>query len=141
MGALVVREGVVIDASELSFRASRASGPGGQNVNKVASKVELCFDLARSTSLTPAVKARLAVLVKGALDQEGVVHIVSQVTRDQARNLDDARTKLARWIALALVVPKKRRPTKPTRGSQERRLNGKRIDSEKKATRRRGADD
>lgn len=137
MEALVVVDGIVIDASELSFRASRASGPGGQNVNKVASKVELLFDLGRNTSLPAHAKARLSAQAKSAIDRHGVLHIVSQVTRDQARNLEDARQKLARLIALALVVPKKRKPTKPTRGSQERRLQAKRVFSEKKAARRR----
>lgn len=139
MDALIVQSGaqvLVVPVSELSWSASRASGPGGQNVNKVASKVELRFDLRGSTVLSTAVKARLLVLAGQAVDGEGSLRIVSQATRDQGRNLDDAREKLATLIARALVVPKRRRATKPTYGSTQRRLNTKKVDSQKKKDRR-----
>lgn len=138
MEALVVRSGtttVVIPASELTWTASRASGPGGQNVNKVASKVELRFDVGATNVLLPSAKARLVLLAGNAIDSGGVLHVVSQLTRDQSQNLEDARGKLQTLVARALVVPKKRRATKPTRGSTERRLQSKREGSERKASR------
>ena len=144
MESLVVQSGshvVVIPVTDLTWSASRASGPGGQNVNKVASKVELRFDMHGCQALTVTVKARLRALAGSALDTAGSIRIVSQVTRDQGRNLDDARDKLAALIARALVVPKRRRATKPTRGSTERRLQAKREDSQKKAGRRTKSDD
>lgn len=139
MEPLTVQSGshiVVIPVSDLSWSATRASGPGGQNVNKVASKVELRFDLRGSQALSAAVKQRLHSLAGNAVDGTGSLRIVSQITRDQGRNLDDARQKLADLIARALLVPKRRRATKPTRGSTERRLQAKRVDSQKKQGRK-----
>lgn len=139
MEALVVQSGahvVVVPVSDLSWSASRASGPGGQNVNKVSSKVELRFDLRGSQALSSSVKARLLGIAGHAVDSEGSIRIVSQTTRDQGRNLDDAREKLATMIARALVVPKRRRATKPTFGSTQRRLSSKKADSQKKQGRR-----
>jgi ribosome-associated protein len=134
---LIVQQGIVIPASDLSWTASRASGPGGQNVNKVASKVELRFALARCTALDAAVKARLQVLAASRLDAEGSLLITSQVTRDQPRNLEDARQKLAELVRRACFVPKLRRATRPTRSSKVRRIADKRKDGEKKQTRSR----
>lgn len=139
MEPLTVQSGahiVVLPVGDLSWSASRASGPGGQNVNKVSSKVELRFDLRGSQALSASVKARLQVIAGNAVDGEGSIRIVSQVTRDQGRNLDDAREKLALMVSRALVVPKRRRATKPTRGSTERRLQAKRVDSQKKQGRK-----
>jgi ribosome-associated protein len=133
---LQINERILIPATELHWTAVRASGPGGQNVNKVSSKVELRFDLLRSVALKGDVKARLRALVGKRMDAEGQVVITSQVTRDQARNLDDAREKLATLVREALFVPKVRRATKPTKGSQRRRLEGKHITSQKKQQRR-----
>ncbi len=135
MDALRISDRVVIPATDLSWTAVRASGPGGQNVNKVASKVELRFDLAQCAALHPAVKARLRTLCANRLDAEGRVRIVSQATRDQGKNLADAREKLAHLIASVLVPPKPRRPTKPTFGSKRRRAEDKRRTSSKKALR------
>jgi len=114
----------VIPAGDLSWRAVRSSGPGGQNVNKVASKVELRFDLDGTRALDDETKTRLRALA-GTRLAGGEVIVTSQAARDQKQNLDDARAKLADLIARALHRPKKRRPTKPTRGSVERRLAGK----------------
>jgi ribosome-associated protein len=115
---------VTIPAADLSMRAVRAQGPGGQNVNKVASKVELRLDLAATAALEPAVKARLARLARVA--SSGALVVTSQAHRDQGRNLEDARAKLAALVARALVVPRRRVATKPTAGARERRLTGKR---------------
>jgi ribosome-associated protein len=136
MQDLLVTSQVVLPAAELSWSAVRSSGPGGQNVNKVASKVELRFALAASTVLSPAVKARLRNLVPNRITQEGDLLLVSQVTRDQPRNLEDARSRLADLVRLALVPPRPRRATRPTRGSIERRISDKRHQSSRKASRR-----
>jgi ribosome-associated protein len=135
MDALPIDERLVIPAQALSFTAVRASGAGGQNVNKVASKVELRFDLWSCQELPAPVKQRLATANRNRIDAEGQLRIVSQLTRDQGRNLEDARNKLAELIRAALFVPKPRRATKPTRGSQRRRVETKRRDSQKKQLR------
>jgi ribosome-associated protein len=132
---LVVQADLTIPERDLSMRATRASGPGGQNVNRVATKVELSFDLRGSTALDEPTKARLRRLAKNRLDAAGNLVITSQVTRSQAQNLDDAREKLAALVRAALVVPKRRRATRPTRASKERRLDSKRRQSQKKQAR------
>jgi ribosome-associated protein len=138
---LVVSDRVTIPDADLTWTATRSSGPGGQNVNKVSSRVELRFDLEGTQALSEPAKGRLRHLARGLLDAEGRVLIKSDRTRDQHRNLEDAREKLAALVAAALVVPKKRRPTKPSRASKMRRLSDKRQQSTKKQERRRtGAD-
>jgi ribosome-associated protein len=137
MDELVVG-GVVIPAADLSWTAVRASGPGGQNVNKVSSKVRLVFDVAACAVLTDAVKARLVRLAKGRLDARGAIVIASQRTRDREKNLADARSKLAALIAEALIEPAPRRPTKPSAAAKRRRLQQKRVQAEKKRARRTG---
>jgi ribosome-associated protein len=139
--ALWINDRVVIPVDELSWTAVRASGPGGQNVNKVSSKVELRFDIVRTRALAPGAKTRLYTLCRNKLDAEGRVRIVSQATRDQLKNLEDARAKLAALVLEALTPPKPRRPTKPTRGSKERRLKAKRHTSAKKQFRSDFGDD
>ncbi|WP_236607230.1 alternative ribosome rescue aminoacyl-tRNA hydrolase ArfB [Sandaracinus amylolyticus] len=133
MDDLVVAPGVVIPARELAWSAARASGPGGQNVNKVSSKVDLRFDLEGSIALAPEVKARVRAKAGASrLDADGRVVIVSQITRDQKRNLEDAREKLAALVRAAMVVPKKRKKTAPSRGAKERRLGEKKRRAETK---------
>lgn len=134
--SLVITSRVLLPESELTVRAVRSSGPGGQNVNRVSTKVELTFDLPGSSALDAAVKARLAALAKHRLDAEGRLVVTSQLTRSQVQNLEDARQKLAALVRAALAVPKRRRPTRPSRGAKERRLSDKRREGDKKRERR-----
>jgi len=132
---LQINEVLTIPAADLQWSAARGSGPGGQNVNKVASKVELRFDLNGTTALSPAVKDRLRAIAGNRIDAEGRLLITCQESRDQRSNLEEALRKVRALILKALTPPKKRRPTKPTRGSKERRLAGKRAHAEKKRRR------
>ena len=132
-----VTPSLTLPSAALSWEAVRASGPGGQNVNKVASKVELHLDLALSGIPEEAI-ARLRGLAR--FDAEGRVLVVSQRTRDQSRNLDDAREKLAARVRRALARPRPRRPPRPTRSSQLRRLESKRRQGDRKRDRQGGAD-
>ncbi len=129
---LRVNTQLLIPATELSWSAARASGPGGQNVNKVASKVELRFDLANTSALDAGTKARLRATCASRLDKHGQLVIVSQLTRDQSRNLEDTRNKLVALIVQALKVPKRRVKTKPSRGQRRERLQDKRARAETK---------
>lgn len=137
MEDLRVSARVVIPAAELSWAAVRASGPGGQNVNKVASKVDLRFDLDGSRALSAYAKTRLRTIARGRIGEDGSLRVICQETRDQRQNLELAREKLAELVREALAPPPPpRRPTKPTKGSKRRRLEGKRHESEKKQARK-----
>jgi ribosome-associated protein len=133
---IVVTPGVVVPAAALSLHTSRSSGPGGQNVNKVASKVELRVDLDRVEGLPAEARTRLAALADGRLDAEGRLLVVSQRTRDQHRNLEDAREKVRALVRRAMIRPRTRRPTRATAASKARRLDEKKRRSAHK--RRRG---
>lgn len=133
-GALVVAH-VVIPEAELRWTAVRASGPGGQNVNKVSSKIDLRFDFEDSSALSDELKARLRVKAAARLDAEGQIQITSQLTRNQPDNLEDARQKLAALLHSAMVAPKARRKTKPSRAKKAKRVAEKRVHAAKKQSR------
>lgn len=133
---LIINGIVTIPAGELSWTSVRASGPGGQNVNKVASKVELRFEVTKSAVLAEPVKARLLRLAASRLDADGRIVVTSQLTRDRSRNLEDARAKLAELVRAASQKPKRRRPTRPSLAARRVRLEGKRHQAKKKLMRR-----
>ena len=127
---LAISPTLELQEDELLERFVRASGPGGQNVNKVATAVELRFDAVNSPSLPEPLRQRLLARRDRRLTSEGVIVISAQRFRTQERNRDDARQRLAALIQSVLVAPRKRIATKPSKGSRERRLTGKRERSE-----------
>ena len=133
---IVVTAGVLVPAAAIEVRAVRSSGPGGQNVNKVSSKVELRVDVARVEGLTSKARARLLVQVRTRLDADGWLLLKSEKTRDQGRNLADVRARVVELIRAAMIEPKVRRATKPSRGAVERRLKAKQVRSTTKQNRK-----
>ena len=134
---LTISRTLALPETELVERFLRADGPGGQHVNRTESAVELRFDVAHSPSLPDAVRERLLARRDRRLTDEGVLVIQARRFRDQGRNRDDARERLAEIVRGALAVPKKRVATKPTRASKERRLAGKQQRGKLKQTRSR----
>ncbi len=122
---IFVEGGVLVPADAFEARAVRASGPGGQNVNKVASKIELKVNLEMIQGMDAAGRKRLIRIVAKRIDSTGRLLVTSQRTRDQYRNLQDARKKVHDWIAQALRPPKKRIRTQPSEASTRRRLEAK----------------
>lgn len=130
---------VQVPDGELNFTFARSGGPGGQNVNKVASKAILHWDLAANTSLPADVRERLRARQRRRITTEGELVIHGQRFRDQAKNIEDCRARLREMILEVLFLPKARRATKPSRGSKERRIEAKRQQAQRKIGRRKPA--
>ncbi len=133
---LAVNSRIRIPDSELELSYVRSSGPGGQNVNKVSSKAVLRWNALASTALPEDVRQRLLAKFKSRITSEGDLIVTSQRYRDQPRNADDAREKLRAMLASVATAPKKRKPTRPTKGSVERRIKSKQTVGRKKQLRR-----
>jgi ribosome-associated protein len=132
---LVITSTISIPDGELGFDFLRASGPGGQNVNKVATAAQLRFDVLRSSSLPEDVRRRLIRLAGKRMTNDGILLIQGRRFRTQEQNRVDALDRLRELIARAAAAPKRRKPTRPTKASKERRLQSKRRTSEKKSSR------
>lgn len=133
---IIINEQVSIPAAELQFRFSTSSGPGGQHVNRSATRVTLLFDVAQSPSLDEAARARLLQKLASRLDKDGILHIDVQESRSQYRNRETAVLRFQLILANALKQPKKRRKTKPTQAAIEKRLAAKKQHGQRKQDRR-----
>ncbi|HET7041612.1 MAG TPA: alternative ribosome rescue aminoacyl-tRNA hydrolase ArfB [Gemmatimonadales bacterium] len=140
-GVLPIRPGVAIPRSELTYRATRSGGPGGQHVNKTASRVEVTWTPATSQGLTPDQRERIIDRLANRLDTTGTLRLVSDRTRSQLQNKEDVTERLAELLRAALTPRKVRRPTKVSKTVKARRLETKRRHGAKKADRRRRNDD
>jgi ribosome-associated protein len=136
-GSIPIRAGVAVPRHELTFKATRSSGPGGQHVNKTSSRVELTWSPGTSTALSPELRARALHKLAARLDGRGVLHLVSDRTRSQLQNKEDVIDRFAEVLRTALTIPKARRPTKVSKGVKARRLDAKKRHGAKKADRRR----
>ncbi len=133
---LPITDQLAIPLSELGFRFSRSGGPGGQHVNRTATRVELLFDVAHSPSLTEEQRQRLLKRLAGRIDSEGILRVAAQSERSQLRNRQEATERLQTLLRQALHIPKRRRRSKVPRWARERRLAQKRRRSETKRYRR-----
>ena len=141
MSELRITPVIVIPESELSENFILSSGAGGQNVNKVASAVQLRFDVLHSRALPDDVRIRLLRLGGHRMTKDGVLIITARESRDQARNRQAARERLVELVRSAMHAPKKRKPTRPTKASRERRLDSKKRDGRVKRQRAKRFDD
>ena len=137
---IAVTPSLSIDDNEIQFRFVRASGPGGQNVNKVSTAVQVRFDVGNSSSLPVDVRMRLIRLAGNRINQAGILIIEARRFRTQEQNREEAVARLVGLVRGAAEKPKTRKKTKPTRASQERRIAGKKRRGETKELRRRGPD-
>ena len=135
-GPLVVGPSLAIPRAELEAKATRAGGPGGQHVNTSSTRIELRWSVRDSRALDDAQRARLLERLATRLDGEGAVRVVASEYRSQRQNREAAEARLAELVRKALVVPKTRRPTKPSRAAKAKRLDEKRKQSDKKQQRR-----
>jgi ribosome-associated protein len=133
--AIRVNDLVEIPRAEIELRTSRSSGAGGQHVNKTSSRVELSWNIAQSRALDEEQRTRLLARLASRLSDEGAIRIVSSETRSQLRNREAAESRLAETIAKALIIPKKRKPTRRPRAANEARLTEKKKHSDKKRER------
>lgn len=140
-GPIVADAFLEIPRSELSFRASRSGGPGGQHVNTSSTRVELLWNLERSRAVNAEQRERLREKLASRIDSDGNVRVVASANRSQLRNREEAEVRLATLVRRALVVPKARKKTRPTRGSIEERLRAKKERGMRKAQRRYKPDD
>jgi len=134
---LEVNSRIQISDSEFTFAFSRSGGPGGQNVNKVCSKALLTWDATQSPSIPQDVRERFMLRYRRRITKEGLLLITSQRYRDQGRNTQDCLNKLAELLLSVAIAPTKRKPTAPSRGAKQRRLQDKHVRSDKKQSRRR----
>lgn len=132
-----VNDSVVIPRAELEVRASRSSGAGGQHVNKTSSRIEVEWNIKSSSAITDEQRERLLSRLTSRLSDEGAIRIVASDTRSQLRNREAAERRLGETIAKALIVPKKRKPTRRPRSADEARLSEKKKHSERKRDRQR----
>ena len=132
-----VSDSVVIPRAELEVRASRSSGAGGQHVNKTSSRIEIEWNIKSSSAITDEQRKRLLSRLASRLSDEGAIRVVASDTRSQLRNREAAERRLGETIAKALIVPKKRKPTRRPRSADEARLSEKKKHSERKRERQR----
>jgi ribosome-associated protein len=134
-GSLAINKQLIIPRSELSFRFSRSGGPGGQHAQKTSTRVELRFDVANSPSLTDAQRSQVLKRLSGYVDSAGVLHLVSQSERSQARNREEVVSRFEALLRKALKRRKRRKPTRPPAAAEEDRLQEKRHRSQLKKSR------
>jgi ribosome-associated protein len=135
-GVLEVSEAVAIPRTELEYRASRAGGAGGQHVNTSSTRIELLWNVRTTSALDEAARHRVTTKLASRLDGEGWIRVVSSARRSQGQNREAAEARLAELVRAALLVPKRRKPTKPSRGAKEARLSEKKKRGDTKRQRR-----
>lgn len=133
--SILLAPGVAIEESEIAFRASRAGGPGGQHVNRTSTRVQLSWNIAESPGLSPAVRERLLLKLRSRLSADSVLTVTVQTERSQHRNREEALKRLSELVRRALAPERKRRATRPTRASVQRRLDTKQKRAELKRER------